>query len=175
MCIRDSLWDVPTLTYRLFVPPIIHNLTRGTYFPPWHSQVVMTGLKLATPRWENQLTNHTAIRLAASCMVSVSLAVPISAYTGFALIKWLRFLKVIVSCPFLVYTNTVSLQNPPIFKHIMSDRFLTLTAASPAARVPTRERIISTAPRKMCQFPSSSCLYFQQNGEMHACIDGQAY
>ena len=50
---------IPTKTYRLlpvFVPSIIYTIL----FHQWLSQIVITGLEPATPRWVSQHSNHTA-------------------------------------------------------------------------------------------------------------------
>ena len=60
---RYSLWDVPTKTYRLlpvFVPLIIHNLTRAAYSLHGFHKLSWPGLKHVTTKWECQLSNHSA-------------------------------------------------------------------------------------------------------------------
>ena len=53
----------PLKTYRLlpvFVPLIIHNLTRAAYSPNGFHKLSRPGLEPATPRWESQHSNHAA-------------------------------------------------------------------------------------------------------------------
>ena len=54
---------MPTKTYRLlpvFVPLIIHNLTRAAYSPNGFHKLSRPGLEPATHRWESQHSNHAA-------------------------------------------------------------------------------------------------------------------
>ena len=56
-----GIWYMPTKTYILlpvFVPSIIHNLTRAAYSPNGFHKLSWPGLKPATPRWECQHSNH---------------------------------------------------------------------------------------------------------------------
>ena len=44
----------------VFVPLVIHNLTRAVYSPIGFHKLSWLGLKPATPRWKSQHSNHAA-------------------------------------------------------------------------------------------------------------------